>query len=131
MFRLVAVPPSLFSRPVYQTCTVAARKSPTPRSNVMHRRRHVGHQNGPFSALHAPSISVGNPAAHDMHIFDVNNCTYVYGQLPSPTFWRATKPNSNVGNVGEFEVVQASAAAATYGTVCGPSGSTATRLSGP
>ena len=99
MFRLVAVPPSLFSRPLHRTCMVAARKSFTPRSNVAHRSRNVRHQNGPFSALHAPSLSVAAPSLHDMHIFDVNKCTYLYGQLPSPALLEHPRTSSMWLNV--------------------------------
>ncbi len=101
MFRLFAVPPSHFSRPLHGSCTLAARKSFTPCSNVMHRSRDVGHQNGPFSALHAPSISVGNLAEHDMINRDVNKCTYLYRQLPPSALWQHRKTVQIWGNVGD------------------------------
>jgi hypothetical protein len=62
---------------------VAARKSTTPCLLGARYSTNVRHHNRPFSALHAPSISVGRFQSHDMHIFDVNKCTYLYRQPPS------------------------------------------------
>jgi hypothetical protein len=78
---VVTVPSIGLSQLMPRSCILPARKSP-PRSNVMHRSRDVGHQNGPFSALHAPSISVSNLAAHDMINRDVIKCHHFREPAP-------------------------------------------------
>ncbi len=79
-----------------------ARIATTPRSNVAHRSRNVRHQIRPFSALHASSVSVDPFQFHDTIKYDVNKCTYLYGQPPASALCRPTKNASNMGNVGDF-----------------------------
>jgi hypothetical protein len=73
----------------------------------MRRSRDVGHQNGPFSALRASSISVGNLAAHDMINRNVIKCHHSYGQLPSSALWHPTKTLPMWRNVGESDTLAA------------------------
>ncbi len=47
-------------------------------------------------------ISVGRFRIHDMHIFNVNKCTYLYGQPPSSALCHPTKTLPTWGNVGEY-----------------------------
>jgi hypothetical protein len=94
--------PSLVST-LYRKCAEAAWMSTIPCSNVIHRNRDVGHQCGAFSRHRASSLSVGRSPLHDMHIFDVNKCTYVYRQLPSSPLWH---PHKNVFNVAKCGAVR-------------------------
>jgi hypothetical protein len=82
----VAVP-----RPLHQSCTLPARYVATRRLNGARRRHHVRHQFGAFLTLRAPSLSVSSFPLHDMHIFNVNKCTYVYSQPLPFTLWQPTK----------------------------------------
>ncbi len=79
---------------------VAARKSTTPCINQARYSINVRHQYRALSRLHTISISVSHAPQHDMHIFDVNKCTYLYRQLPPSPLSPPHKNNSNLGNAG-------------------------------
>jgi hypothetical protein len=68
---------------LHRTRTVAARMSTTPCINRARYSLDVRYRFGAFSALNTSPNSVGRLPLHDMHIFDVNKCTYLYRQLPS------------------------------------------------
>jgi hypothetical protein len=99
---LPAIPRRSLVASLHRSCVVPARVSTTPCLLGARRSTHVGHQNRPFSARRAASISVGPLPEHDMHIFDVNKCTSVYGQLPPSPLLEATKAVPTQGNVRDF-----------------------------
>jgi hypothetical protein len=76
---------------------VAARKSTTPCLSSACYSTDVRYQYGPFSTLHASPFPVGCFPLHDMHIFDVMKCTYLYRQPPSSPLHHPTQDTSNVG----------------------------------
>ena len=87
---------------LHRFCMEPARIATTPRSKVAHRSRDVRHQIRPFSALRASSVSVGRFPEHDTINFNVNKCTYVYGQPPTSALWHPTQNASNVGKCRVF-----------------------------
>jgi hypothetical protein len=90
----------LFVAVLHRTRMVAARMSTTPCSLGARYSINVRHQFEAFSALHASLISVGAPSLHDMHIFDVNKCTYLYRQPAPPTLRKLPENAFNVAKCG-------------------------------
>ena len=69
--------------PLHGTRAVPARLSTTSRSTAAHPSRDVRHPCGAFLALRAAPNSVDPFQSHDTIKYDVNKCTYLYGQPPS------------------------------------------------
>jgi hypothetical protein len=77
--------------PLHRSGMIPPRKSTISCLLGARYSHNVGHQNRPFSALHASPISVDSFPPHDMHIFDVIKCNYLYRQpAPSP-LWHPAK----------------------------------------
>ncbi len=90
---------------LHRSCTLPARPVTVRRLNAARYSLDVTHQYGAFSPLHASLISVGRFQIHDMHIFDVIKCNYLYRQPPRSALWHPFKHASNVGERATPSVV--------------------------